>query len=1305
MADEITLVADSQSFVNAFKACDDAMKKTNEFFGKTQEALSKVGTTFETASVSIKAAADDIQKIQESLISLDKSFTSITNTFGTLGSKLEGAGKGIQSAFQGLYGKIKEGSSVAEVAKQVNEKINTSIVSGTGKGSEKTWTGLDSLKSLMLGLKSVQKLDRGGMVAKLSKTFLTLSNALNIISKLPMESLTKLDTTGANEKVAGIKSFLQSLTTMLSTEFKGENLQSFSAITASLSKLGYFFKTLEAFSSTSKKTTFDSSALTNAVRTLITDLGRLASAPEYSKFIELANAMEKVSVASKNMVGSTKKATSALNTLTSTTSTSGLNLLAGGFRSVVTAFIGGSVIYSTIRAVKQAIGELIDLESAMRRINTIARESEDSLAKMTSGVLDLSQVTGVKKTDLADALYEINSATIKGADAMLVLKASAYSAVAGFTETKKVAELLSKILNAYGESANKAEYYSDVLFKTVERGINPMSELVQYLGNVITVAAGAGISFEEVSAAVATLTSVGYKTNVAVTSLNSAILKFAKGNKQLNKLFQNAGYASSAAAVRVLGLKKAFDLIRDATGGATEKLTELGFNYRDIRAASVLTSKSLQLYQANMDEIVNKTNIAGATQKAFIEVEKSVKQIFDETTASISTFISNITNSTQSLNILRTTLLGIKKLFQETNNALTRYNENMNLSFGQNILVKIVTISTALISLLATVLLFRKIKTIFSGFNLFGSVFSTAARKAVTFKNYLSGLGVPAALTGSLIKFSKIFFIFVNRLTLYGVAIEKIYSWVSELINITGSWGNAVNEVLESLNSFPKVIRAIAVTLASAVGAFIDIFTLGIFNLTEKFGDAVTNLMNRLLGIELKFSMPKENESIEAFRKQIIALNKEFANTKKGTAEYDNLINKFNMLKTAIEKTPGAAKELGEALKNIGGKIKVTAEPATELEKSNRDMFSGIIKDLEERQLKRLSPIQRIVELEYDFKITEKALQGFSGFNVSGIEDIRYLESFIETLRKTQGETAVSGFLTALKSYRDLTSEIKKDYDKINKSTEEAFINLSKTLTKEKSLSEIIKENFTALENLKQDVRIKEDLKILFEISSTGTFEEQKKAREDFFENLKTSFGADSRGFLIYQDELRRAALYQTELSKGTQKLTKEMESLSKSIEDTIMDIDKQLFEYEGRGLSAQQKREKAFKKVTEQRIKLEEFIIPGMTPPKEEIDKYKAVYAEYLNILKRTAPMPLGTAVRETSAVEMGTKEAFDIIAKTVYRENKDNIKDIKDNTDQMVVHLKSFKSVMEAIDKNAGNMVNKLTQGTSNIVTSTSP
>jgi ABC-type proline/glycine betaine transport system substrate-binding protein len=57
---------------------------------------------------------------------------------------------------------------------------------------------------------------------------------------------------------------------------------------------------------------------------------------------------------------------------------------------------------------------------------------------------------------------------------MEVLNASVKAARAGYTDTTKVAELLSKVINAYGYSARDAAYLSDVLFKTVEVGINSM---------------------------------------------------------------------------------------------------------------------------------------------------------------------------------------------------------------------------------------------------------------------------------------------------------------------------------------------------------------------------------------------------------------------------------------------------------------------------------------------------------------------------------------------------------------------------------------------------------------------------------------------------------------------------------------------------------------------------------------------------------------------------------------------------------------------------------------------------------------
>lgn len=354
------------------------------------------------------------------------------------------------------------------------------------------------------------------------------------------------------------------------------------------------------------------------IKLFIHDLGGMTNIPSFANFSKLAEAFNKLAVALKTTAGTASRAKKQLEDL------SGVHPKFGKLTSIIkqffTAFTGFSIIYSTARAIQSSLSSLSNLEMAMARVNTIARASKPILAQWSDHVRNMSVAYGMDRNDLAKALYDINSATITGSRAMFVLEASVRAARAGFTETGKVAELLSKAINAYGYAASDAGRLSDILFKTVERGINPMEELVQYMGRLLTVANNAGVTFEEVNAAIATLTVNGFQTNIATTALNSSFLKLAQGNDKLNALFQQFGYESAAAAIRVEGFGYALAKIKEATGGTTESLTKLGFNYRDIRAMSVLASGGLDEYLHNLKEMENAGKEGTATSKALEEV-------------------------------------------------------------------------------------------------------------------------------------------------------------------------------------------------------------------------------------------------------------------------------------------------------------------------------------------------------------------------------------------------------------------------------------------------------------------------------------------------------------------------------------------------------------------------------------------------------------------------------------------------------------------------------------------------------------
>lgn len=413
-----------------------------------------------------------------------------------------------------------------------------------------------------------------------------------------------------------------------------------------------------------------------SITDFINKMAQLASLPNFADFERVANALGKFNGRLHDATETVKKATQSFARFKAI------------LRQIYTAFVGGAVIYSIVRGIKSAIKEMFDLEYAMARVNTIARVSKDTLKQMTHQVQDMSARFGVESEKVSKALYDINSATIKGSASMKILQQSIVLAVAGFTDVEKVSDLIAKAVNAYEYNVNEAAKISDILFVTVERGINPMEELSEYFGRLFTVSANAGVSLEEVASGLATLTARGYQTNVASTALNSAILKLSTGTKELNKLFRQYGYASSASALRTIGLTGALQILYKATNGATDKLHDLGFNYRDIRAATTLASGAINEYNKTLAMMNDENYKAGRTLEAEAEVINTVKFKFDQLKATLKTFVQTIAEYLDKNEAIRVSLGALSEGVEN----VTKSMRGANLSVGEKTSANLVTL-------------------------------------------------------------------------------------------------------------------------------------------------------------------------------------------------------------------------------------------------------------------------------------------------------------------------------------------------------------------------------------------------------------------------------------------------------------------------------------------------------------------------------------------------------------------------------------------------------------------------------------
>jgi len=339
---------------------------------------------------------------------------------------------------------------------------------------------------------------------------------------------------------------------------------------------------------------------------------------------------------------------------------------------------GGAISAAMIIAVRGAT----EFEAEMRNVNSILKASDTALRDLGKSALNLAGKTGQAPAVLARGLYDIASSGFEGAAALKVLEASAVAATAGISDTATASRAITAVLNAYGLSAEKATWVSDILFKTVERGVITFPELAQQIGDVISTAAQAKIPLEEVGAAIATLTRAGVQPAEAVTSLNQVLLSFIRPSDEAKKLAKALGIELSATALASTGLSgvmadlgqalgttvteldaataagkseaEVMEEVARNAGTTTERLAELFPNVRALRGALVLAAGGGRAFAGDVTLMANAT---GAAAAAFEEQSKAFARVWDKLKASLQalaievgdTFLPMLTKSTASL--------------------------------------------------------------------------------------------------------------------------------------------------------------------------------------------------------------------------------------------------------------------------------------------------------------------------------------------------------------------------------------------------------------------------------------------------------------------------------------------------------------------------------------------------------------------------------------------------------------------------------------------------------------------------------
>jgi TP901 family phage tail tape measure protein len=288
------------------------------------------------------------------------------------------------------------------------------------------------------------------------------------------------------------------------------------------------------------------------------------------------------------------------------------------------ALVGGVVGFE---AGKMAM----NFQQAMLMIHTQAGASAGEVKKLSGEVLNLAHTSAMQSPEeLANALYRLEGAGMRGAKAMSALKAASDLAAVGNANVEDTAKVLSQVWFSGIKGAGNMRKVVAEMNATVGAGDMRLQQLVDALGTgIMPVAKNAGLRMRDVTAAIAVFGDETNNVSGFTAQMATALhYLYAPGKK-------------AAAAMSTIGLSGS-DLGKDfrKKNGLLTALTDLRGHlnklpggFRGLKAAQVLSDilpggrgRIMNIMLGQLDRYKKKIGQIGGTTGRFGEAVRKTQE-------------------------------------------------------------------------------------------------------------------------------------------------------------------------------------------------------------------------------------------------------------------------------------------------------------------------------------------------------------------------------------------------------------------------------------------------------------------------------------------------------------------------------------------------------------------------------------------------------------------------------------------------------------------------------------------------------
>lgn len=283
-----------------------------------------------------------------------------------------------------------------------------------------------------------------------------------------------------------------------------------------------------------------------------------------------------------------------------------------GLTSIAGTAMGTALGFSVVGAVNMVKTQMLDaakqalaFETAMARINTVARVSPAQLNDLADSIEDITTRLPIGAAELADAGYQIASAGVEFQNIAPMLELSGQIAVGAMTDTTTAFNGVIAVIKGYGMNMTEATAVADMFFKANELGQTTVGEIAVAIQGVATKAHAAGMSIQELMAFYATFTGVTGKATNVTTQLEGAIAAIASPTQAARAKMDELGISYGKAAIEEKGFATVAKEVYDAVDGDTVALRELIPEKEALTLITALATTQYDKFRQSVDDVSN----------------------------------------------------------------------------------------------------------------------------------------------------------------------------------------------------------------------------------------------------------------------------------------------------------------------------------------------------------------------------------------------------------------------------------------------------------------------------------------------------------------------------------------------------------------------------------------------------------------------------------------------------------------------------------------------------------------------------